>query len=89
MGASTERCGAGKGHPGLITDPPHEVPFWRAFFEKAVALLAAEGQGNIRIPVPAQPSLEGEAEASAAAAEPAAAPAADSAEGGQAPPAQE
>jgi hypothetical protein len=79
---------------GLITDPPHEVPFLRAFFEKAVALLAAQGQGNIRIPVPAQPSLEGEAEASAAAEaepvaeKPTAAPAADGAEGGQAPPAQ-
>ncbi len=72
---------------GLITDPPHEVPFLRAFFEKAVALLAAQGQGNIRIPVPAQPSVEGEAEASASAEaeaakeEPAAAPAADGAEG--------
>jgi hypothetical protein len=85
---------------GLITDPPHEVPFLRAFFEKAVAVLAAQGQGNIRIPVPAQASPGGEGEPSspgaeepaaqpeeAAAAqpeEPAAAPA-DEAQGGEAP----
>jgi hypothetical protein len=51
---------------GLITDPPHEVPFLRAFFEKAVAALAAEGQGSLRIPVPPSPvgeSLEQEANA--------------------------
>jgi hypothetical protein len=44
---------------GLITDPPHEVPFLRGFFEKAVAVLAAQSQGNLRIPVPAPPTLEG------------------------------
>jgi hypothetical protein len=36
---------------GLITDPPREVPFLRAFFEKAVSVLAAQGQGRLRIPV--------------------------------------
>ena len=37
---------------GLITDPPHEVPFLRGFFEKAVSLLLAQGGGSLRIPVP-------------------------------------
>jgi len=40
-----ERC-------GLITDPPHEVPFLRAFFEKAVGVLLAQGNGQLRVPVP-------------------------------------
>jgi hypothetical protein len=37
---------------GLITDPPHEVPFLRGFFEKAVSLLLAQGGGSLRIPIP-------------------------------------
>jgi hypothetical protein len=41
---SIERC-------GLITDPPREVPFLRAFFDKAIAVLAAQGGGQLRIPV--------------------------------------
>jgi hypothetical protein len=36
---------------GLITDPPHEVPFLRAFFEKAIAVLLAQGGGQLRVPV--------------------------------------
>jgi hypothetical protein len=36
---------------GLITDPPSEIPFLRGFFDKAVALLAAQGGGRIRVPV--------------------------------------
>lgn len=36
---------------GLITDPPREVPFLRAFFDKAIAVLAAQGGGQLRIPV--------------------------------------
>jgi hypothetical protein len=36
---------------GLITDPPHEVPFLRAFFDKAMAVLAAQNGGQLRIPV--------------------------------------
>jgi hypothetical protein len=40
---------------GLITDPPHEVPFLRAFFDKAVAVLLAQGGGSLRVPVPARP----------------------------------
>ncbi len=37
---------------GLITDPPHEVPFLRAFFDKAVAVLVEQNKGQLRIPVP-------------------------------------
>jgi hypothetical protein len=40
---------------GLITNPPHEVPFLRAFFDKAVAVLLAQGGGSLRVPV-RQPS---------------------------------
>jgi len=36
---------------GLITDPPHEVPFLRAFFDKAIAVLAAQNGGQLRIPI--------------------------------------
>ncbi len=51
---------------GLITDPPREIPFLRAFFEKAVSVLAAQGQGRLRIPVrggadeapPAEPATD-------------------------------
>ena len=44
-----ERC-------GLITDPPREVPFLRAFFDKAVAVLASQGGGQLRIPVRREPA---------------------------------
>jgi hypothetical protein len=44
---TVERC-------GLITDPPREVPFLRGFFDKAVAVLAAQGGGQLRIPVKRQ-----------------------------------
>jgi hypothetical protein len=37
---------------GLVTDPPREVPFLKAFFDKAVALMLAQGGGRLRIPVP-------------------------------------
>ncbi len=43
-----ERC-------GLITDPPQEVGFLRAYFDKAVSYLLARGGGSLRIPVPARP----------------------------------
>jgi hypothetical protein len=48
---------------GLITDPPHEVPFLRGYFEKAISLLLAQGGGNLKIPVaraPAEPASEPE-----------------------------
>jgi hypothetical protein len=38
-----ERC-------GLITDPPHEVPFLKVFFEKALAVLLQQGRGELRVP---------------------------------------
>jgi hypothetical protein len=37
---------------GLITHPPREVPFLRAFFDKAIALLLAQGGGRLNIPIP-------------------------------------
>ena len=37
---------------GLITDPPQEVPFLRAFFDKAIAVLLAQGNGQLRVPIP-------------------------------------
>jgi hypothetical protein len=47
---------------GLITDAPHELPFLRGFFEKAVSLMLAQNDGSLRIPVPAgappAPTLE-------------------------------
>jgi hypothetical protein len=53
---------------GLITDPPHELPFLRAFFEKAVGALLQQGGGSLRIPVPRRP--EQPAVEAAAAPEP-------------------
>jgi hypothetical protein len=44
---------------GLITDPPRDVPFLRVFFDKAIAVLLAQGGGQLRVPVrqaPAQPA---------------------------------
>lgn len=38
---------------GLVTDPPRDVPFLRAFFDKAISVMAAQGGGKLRIPVPA------------------------------------
>ncbi|HMJ12254.1 MAG TPA: hypothetical protein VK524_12605 [Polyangiaceae bacterium] len=60
---------------GLITDPPREIPFLRAFFEKAVSVLASQGQGRLRIPVRGQPegAASGEPEGESAP-EPAAQP---------------
>jgi hypothetical protein len=37
---------------GLVTNPPRDVPFLRAFFDKAVALMLAQGGGRLRIPMP-------------------------------------
>jgi hypothetical protein len=36
---------------GLITDPPRDVGFLRAFFEKAIATLAHQGGGRLQVPV--------------------------------------
>jgi len=56
---------------GLITDPPHEIGFLRAFFEKAVSVLLQQGQGRLRIPVRGVP---GAAEPGSAAGDPDEAP---------------
>jgi hypothetical protein len=61
---------------GLVTDPPHEVPFLRGFFDKAIGILLAQGQGRLRIPVRRRPEeAAGAPEASAKAPAEAAAPA--------------
>jgi len=43
---------------GLITSPPHEIPFLRGFFQKALAMIAAQSGGQLQVPVPegAQPT---------------------------------
>jgi hypothetical protein len=41
---------------GLITSPPHEIPFLRGFFQKALAILAERSGGQLSIPVPTAPS---------------------------------
>lgn len=38
---------------GLITNPPSEVGFLSAFFDKAMAVLAAQQGGRLRVPIPA------------------------------------
>lgn len=53
---------------GLVTNPPREVPFLKSFFDKAVAIMLAQGGGRLRIPMPgappaASPAPEGEAAA--------------------------
>lgn len=37
---------------GLVTDPPRDVPFLRAFFEKAIQLTMARNGGRLNIPIP-------------------------------------
>lgn len=50
---------------GLITHPPHEVGFLRGFFDKGVAVLASQNNGQLKIPirapapVPSEPATEG------------------------------
>jgi hypothetical protein len=36
---------------GLITSPPHEVPFLQGFFQKALAVVAAQQGGQLTVPV--------------------------------------
>jgi hypothetical protein len=40
---------------GLITDPPHELPFLRAFFQKALGFIASKNNGQLPIPMMAPP----------------------------------
>jgi hypothetical protein len=55
---------------GLITNPPSDVKFLTSYFDKALALLAAQQGGQLRIPIPRaagqQTSEEETAEESAA-----------------------
>ncbi len=37
---------------GLITNPPSDVKFLTSYFDKAIALLAAQQGGQLRIPIP-------------------------------------
>jgi hypothetical protein len=41
---------------GLVTSPPHQIPFLRGFFQKALAILAQQSGGQLSIPVPTAPS---------------------------------
>jgi hypothetical protein len=67
---------------GLITDPPHEIGFLRGFFDKALAILLAQGQGRLNIPVRQQsPGTSTTNESDTAAAPVAAAPEAQQATG--------
>jgi hypothetical protein len=50
---------------GLITNPPHEVGFLRAFFDKAISALAYQDGGRLRIPMPPPATDAPEASASA------------------------
>ena len=50
---------------GLITNPPSDVKFLTGYFDKALALLAAQQGGQLRIPIPravsaAQPAAAAE-----------------------------
>ena len=38
---------------GLITNPPSDIGFLSAFFDKGMALLAAQQGGRLRVPIPA------------------------------------
>jgi hypothetical protein len=40
---------------GLITNPPHEIGFLRAFFDKAISAVAYQEGGKLRIPMRAPP----------------------------------
>ena len=48
---------------GLITDPPRNIPFLCAFFEKALTLALRQNQGRLNIPI-ANPSGKGQDAAS-------------------------
>jgi len=37
---------------GLITSPPSEIPFLKSFFQKGLAVMAANSGGRISIPIP-------------------------------------
>ncbi len=37
---------------GLITSPPSEIPFLKSFFQKGLALMAANSGGRLSVPIP-------------------------------------
>jgi len=37
---------------GMVTSPPSEIPFLTSIFQKAIAMLARQGDGQLRVPVP-------------------------------------
>ena len=41
---------------GLITSPPNEIPFLQTFFQKAIAYVVSQNQGQLRVPVPGAPA---------------------------------
>jgi hypothetical protein len=43
---------------GLITSPPHEIPFLRGFFQKALAMIASQTGGQLQVPVPVAPGAD-------------------------------
>jgi hypothetical protein len=47
---------------GLITNPPSDVKFLTGYFDKALALLAAQQGGQLRIPIPRPQNVEPAAE---------------------------
>jgi hypothetical protein len=53
---------------GLITNPPSDVKFLTGYFDKALALLAAQQGGQLRIPIPRPPSAAATDTANAATA---------------------
>jgi hypothetical protein len=54
---------------GLITNPPSDVKFLTGYFDKALALLAAQQGGQLRIPIPRPPSTAATDTASASEAQ--------------------
>lgn len=50
---------------GLVTSTPREIPFLRGFFQKVLAIMAAQGGGQITVPVPAGDAAIERAEAAA------------------------
>jgi hypothetical protein len=48
---------------GLVTNPPRDVPFLRAFFEKAIAVLSMQQGGQLKIPVPPRAAASPQVEA--------------------------
>jgi hypothetical protein len=72
---------------GLITNPPSAVQFLTGYFDKALALLAAQQGGQLRIPIPRpeEAAAGGDADSTASAEPPAAGETAGSTESAAAP----